>query len=182
MTSAKALASLSPSVKDGDLVRHVTSGGETPPSRVWDGMMGSSLSVSGGGTRSRREESSSVGQDDQMELALLRELKAMASDDEFMFGGDTGNLARALALALKRLGLDTLGITPHSARAGFATDSIVRRIPCQQFKVEGRWQGDSSLKIYTDAIISRAISSVPSVARWRTQGEASEHPLAANIE
>lgn len=88
--------------------------------------------------------------------------------------GDTGKYSRALHRALVRLGLDHLGLTPHSARAGFATDGIVRRIPFQQLKAEGRWASYTNLKIYIDAIVSRAISSVPTVARWRTLGEALE--------
>ena len=159
---------------------NIKGGDVSLPGEGWDdGVI--ALGV-GRGTKSRREEFSLIGTDEQLELALLRKLKAMTSDEELMFGGDPGNLSRALSRALQRLGLESLGVTPHSARAGFATDGIVNKIPFQQLKIEGRWQSDSSLKIYIDAIMSRAISSVPSVARWRSKGEALEQTLLESIE
>ena len=88
-----------------------------------------------------------------------------------MFCGDTGRAARVLHRALVRLNLASLGISPHSARVGFATNAIGRRVPFQELTTAGRRQGDQSLQVYVDAIMSRVVSPVPSVARWRRLGE-----------
>ena len=42
------------------------------------------------------------------------------------------------------------GYTPHSPRAGFASESISDGVPFQQVKEWGRWLVDSSLRVYID--------------------------------
>ena len=49
-------------------------------------------------------------------------------------------------------------------------DAVVAKVPFSELKAAGRWASDSSLKIYLDALMARAISSAPSVLRWRHLG------------
>ncbi|CAK0900847.1 unnamed protein product, partial [Prorocentrum cordatum] len=56
------------------------------------------------------------------------------------------------------LGLD-IHWAPHSARAGFASDSAARGIPFQEIKEAGRRLTESSLRIYVDVVTaSRALA------------------------
>ena len=107
---------------------------------------------------------------EEMEVELLRRLKQSTADEDLVVGMSTQQYAAALRRALVRLGLEDLGITPHSARAGYATDAGVARKPFRDLKLEGRWASDTSLKIYLDALMTRAISAAPSVARWGRLG------------
>ena len=47
--------------------------------------------------------------------------------------------------------------TPHSARAGFASDSVARGIPFQEIKEQGRWLTESSLRIYVDVVTASRV-------------------------
>ena len=47
------------------------------------------------------------------------------------------------------LNLD-IHFTPHSARAGFACDSVARGVPFQEIKKQGRWLTGPSLRICAD--------------------------------
>ena len=50
------------------------------------------------------------------------------------------------------------GWTPHSPRAGYATDAIARDVPFSEVKETGRWFSDSSLRVYIDVIGASGIS------------------------
>ncbi|CAK0821636.1 unnamed protein product, partial [Prorocentrum cordatum] len=54
------------------------------------------------------------------------------------------------------LGLD-IHWTPHSARAGFASDSVARGVPFQDIKEAGRWLTESSLRIYVDVVTASRV-------------------------
>ncbi|CAK0833937.1 unnamed protein product [Prorocentrum cordatum] len=54
------------------------------------------------------------------------------------------------------LGLD-IHWAPHSARAGFASDSVARGIPFQEIKEAGRWLTESSLRIYVDVVTASRV-------------------------
>ena len=49
------------------------------------------------------------------------------------------------------MGLD-VGWTPHSGRAGFASDCRAEGRPFEEIREAGRWQSDSSLRIYLDIV------------------------------
>ena len=71
---------------------------------------------------------------------------------------------------MKRLRLDHLGISAHSARAGFATDAFVAGWLLTDIQLVGRWSSLSSLKIYLDALMSRAISAAHEVGPYQVAG------------
>ncbi|CAK0804568.1 unnamed protein product, partial [Prorocentrum cordatum] len=54
------------------------------------------------------------------------------------------------------LGLD-IHWAPHSARAGFASDSVARGIPFQEIKEAGRWLTEPSLRIYVGVVTASRV-------------------------
>ena len=103
----------------------------------------------------------------EMELELLRRLKQSTADEDLVVGLSTQQYAAALRRALVRFDLEHFGITPHSARAGYATNAVVARKPFRDLNLEGRWALDTSLNTYLDALMSRAI---PPPLRWQDGG------------
>ena len=91
----------------------------------------------------------------------------MGTPDQPVLDCSTTYYANPLRKSCTRLGTGHLGITAHSARTGFATDSVVNRAPFSDIKLAIRWSSDSNVKVYLDAIMSRAMFSVPSVPKCR---------------
>ena len=50
------------------------------------------------------------------------------------------------------------GWTPHSPRAGFASEAIQDGVPFQEIKEAGRWLVDSSLRAYIDLVQTAQIA------------------------
>ena len=67
---------------------------------------------------------------------------------------------RLLRLATSQIGenLD-IDFTPHSFRAGFATEARARGVPIQEVKDEGRWLSDQSFGIYVDLVMAADIAA-----------------------
>ena len=55
-----------------------------------------------------------------------------------------------------QLGL-SVGWTPHSGRAGYASDSRAEGVPFEEVREQGRWQSDSSLRRYLDIVGASSI-------------------------
>ena len=60
------------------------------------------------------------------------------------------NYRRLLIAAQAKLGLQQLGFSPHSPRAGFATEAIADGADFVSVREAGRWLADSSLRTYVD--------------------------------
>ena len=54
--------------------------------------------------------------------------------------------------ALKDLGLTDLHFTPHSLRAGWATQLRLSGMPFSEIQERGRWKNASTLRVYLDAV------------------------------
>ena len=52
----------------------------------------------------------------------------------------------------------TVGWTPHSPRAGFASEAIARGVPFAEVREAGRWRADSSLRTYIDIVAAAQIT------------------------
>ena len=52
----------------------------------------------------------------------------------------------------------SVGWTPHSPRAGFASDAIARGVPFAEVREAGRWRADSSLRTYIDVVSAAQIT------------------------
>ena len=134
----------------------------------------------GRGTKVRREEFGLFSADELIELELLRRLKASGAKYHPAFpvaGHSTDTYNKSIRRALNAKGLGFLDITAHSARAGFATDEIVKGTKFEEVQAAGRWASAKSLRIYLDAVVSRAISSAPEVARFHASGIQLEEDL-----
>ena len=69
-----------------------------------------------------------------------------------------GAYARLIRAAEQALGL-SVGWTPHSARAGFASDGIARGRPAPDIQEEGRWRSAESFRTYVDVITAASINA-----------------------
>ena len=83
---------------------------------------------------------------------LLRECRAATPPGCRMFP----HTLRQYSDELKKIDVEVLGLkagwTPHSPRAGFASDSRAEGWSFEEIREMGRWQADSSLRIYLDVI------------------------------
>ena len=51
-----------------------------------------------------------------------------------------------------------INFTPHSCRAGFASEGRMANRPYSEIKEEGRWISDASFRTYIDVVSAAAIS------------------------
>ena len=65
---------------------------------------------------------------------------------------------RLLRKACQRAGVAEHGFTPHSMRAGWASELRMRGVPFTELKERGRWISDSSLRTYLDAVTTARIN------------------------
>jgi len=88
------------------------------------------------GTKAKRAQTVLLKDEDF--LALLRWVKAKTANDELLFPVSYESYRRCLRRLTLRLKLD-IKFTPHSPRAGFASECIARGKPLATTKELGRW-------------------------------------------
>ena len=98
--------------------------------------------------------------DHRLELivALLRIIVRMTPAHMRLFPYSQSLYRKVLARVQSDLGLQ-LGWTPHSPRAGFASDSRTEGWTFEEVREAGRWSSDSSLRTYLDIIGSANIAT-----------------------
>ena len=106
------------------------------------------------GTKAKRAQFTIVK--DKRAIALLR-WAIQRSTGEKLFPVSYGTYRSALKKHCLHLNLD-LKITPHSPRAGFATQAIADGIPFLTVMELGRWLSESSLRCYVDIVTAASIS------------------------
>lgn len=90
---------------------------------------------------------------DKIVLKLMRWHRSFVRPDAYLSDVRTLNqFSKWLRLATRALGLEHLGWTPHSPRAGRASDMVMLGPPFLQIREAGRWCSDSSLRRYLDVI------------------------------
>jgi integrase len=89
-------------------------------------------------------------------VALLRALRAQTPPGERLFPQSHLTYRNIIAMIDRRLGIQA-NWTPHSPRAGFASDGKAEGVPFQELREQGRWQSDSSLRTYLDVVAASAI-------------------------
>ena len=67
--------------------------------------------------------------------------------------------AACLALGIPRF-------TPHSGRAGFATDALLAGRDFTSIREDGRWLSDASLRVYLDAVAMCSLAASEAGHRW----------------
>jgi len=91
-------------------------------------------------------------------IAALRTLLAGRSPGDPLVGLDHARYAAALKRALQRTGLHASGVpfSPHSFRAGAATQARLDGWPVPRILDAGRWASERSLRIYLDVAMALA--------------------------
>ena len=106
-------------------------------------------------TKAKREQA--VVLRDPVLLGVLRWAAAMAVGGR-LFPYSYAQYRKLLARGEVSMGVEA-GFTPHSPRAGFATDSIAEGAGFIETKEAGRWVCDSSLRVYLDIVGAAAIAT-----------------------
>ncbi len=115
------------------------------------------------GTKVKRAQYSLLRPTDEPTASLFGRV-VLATDSGHLFPYTQPFVARWLKLLEERLHI-SVGWTPHSARAGFATDRISEGWSFTQVKEAGRWISDSSLRTYVDVIQASRID-----LDWKVSG------------
>ena len=115
------------------------------------------------GTKVKRAQYSLLRPDDEPTASLFGRV-VLATDSGHLFPFTQPFVARWLKALEDRLHISA-GWTPHSARAGFATDRIGEGWSFTQVKEAGRWISDSSLRTYVGVTQASRID-----AEWKVSG------------
>ena len=62
--------------------------------------------------------------------------------------------------------LQLFGYSPHSPRAGFASDAMLSARDFTSIREEGRWVSDQSLRIYLDGVSTAQQAAMHDVKLW----------------
>ena len=89
-------------------------------------------------------------------IELLCRLKSVTPASDRLFPYSLYSYRTWLKFLDQRLGL-CAGWTPHSARAGYASDARALGKSFEEIREEGRWTVDSSLRVYLDVAEASAI-------------------------
>lgn len=116
------------------------------------GEAGSNAAVLGLGVRTgtKAKRAQTVIVECPTTVALLRWLKRSSAPGERVVGYTYESYRRLLGVVVKALNLQALGWTPHSPRAGFATDCIAAGLGFARTRELGRWVSEQSLRTYLD--------------------------------
>ncbi|CAE8646492.1 unnamed protein product [Polarella glacialis] len=111
------------------------------------------------GTKAKREQYVIVRESDNISLFhLLLEVRSSTLAEAFIFPHTYNVYRRLLNQADARVGV-SFGLTPHSPRAGFASEGIAAGRPFLELKEVGRWVSEQSFRIYVDIITAHNISN-----------------------
>ena len=97
-------------------------------------------------------------------MLLLRVDCINAARAACVFGFNLGTYQRLLAKACEALQLPAF--TPHSARAGFATDQFLAGVDFVTIREAGRWLSDASLRVYLDAVTAASVEASQAGQEW----------------
>lgn len=110
------------------------------------------------GTKAKRPQSVVLRMNENPDLYfLLTLLKQNTGPEDRLFPHTLEDYNLRLKDAQACLGVD-LGITPHSPRAGFASESIALGRSFTETREGGRWLSDSNLRVYVDVVAAADIS------------------------
>ena len=129
------------------------------------------------GTKAGRQQTVLV--DDPLSLALLRAFRqTVASSDLLSDIRSLTGLSSLMRRAVLDRNLPMPGWTPHSGRAGYATDAYLRGVTLARIAEICRWQSIKTLRIYLDAAsaTASAVSRTLEQHSWVADRCAEEFP------
>ena len=94
--------------------------------------------------------------EDPIAMALIAAFASTTPPGSALSSLDYSQYSRCLHCAARQLGLSTIGYSPHSPRAGWATQLRLSGVPFAEIQERGRWQTASALRIYLDAVAASA--------------------------
>lgn len=103
------------------------------------------------GTKAGRPQG--VKSEHPIAIALLRRLVETADSDAPLAGLSLSQYHTRLKHAMVATGLDAINWSPHSPRAGYASDAVSEGIAFDALREFGRWQHDQSLRTYLDIVL-----------------------------
>ena len=118
------------------------------------------------GTKAKRPQAVLILPDTHaITLLLLRMLVASTPKGRELTGGKTlAQYQAAVTHVCTKLGLPPF--SPHSCRAGFATDAFLSGRDFVSVREEGRWLSDKSLHVYIDGVTAASYASSLAAQRW----------------
>ena len=112
------------------------------------------------GTKLKRAQSVVVSVEHDPDVAaFLRDLVASTPRGLPLVPYSIDTYRRVLKKASAVLGLGGVGWTPHSARAGFASEARASGLTFTEIREIGRWTADSSLRTYLDLVSAASIGA-----------------------
>ena len=113
----------------------------------------------GTGTKVQREQTTYLEWSRDVEVSkLLWRLVHCTHDSDFLFPLSYAQYRALLAQVGEHLQLG-VRFTPHSPRAGFATEESVRGVGVASIRERGRWASEQSFKIYLDIVSASQIEA-----------------------
>ena len=110
------------------------------------------------GTKSKREQTASLDPTKHPEVAgILSLLLEVLGPDDRLVPYSYQTYLNALLGVTQHLGIDA-HVTPHGARAGFATERIAAGEDPTAVRTAGRWESESSFKTYIDVVMASQVS------------------------
>ncbi len=97
---------------------------------------------------------------------LLSLLVSLTPHGHKLFPFSYNQYNRELAAIERALGLD-LGITPHSARAGFASERVALGDSVEETRSAGRWLSELSFRTYVDVVMAAQVQAMVSLAGFK---------------
>ena len=98
------------------------------------------------GTKAKRPQS--VILRGTKKVALLRWLRSSCAPSDRLIGYSCEQMRRLLSKTLTELGLEEIGWSPRSPRAGFASDLVSKGVPFLTVKDLGRWVSEAAARTY----------------------------------
>ena len=96
--------------------------------------------------------------EDEVAIRLIAAFYASTPDQARLTQHSTySSYKRVLDQAWSTGGFSAIRFTPHSARAGWATEMRLRGMAITELKQQGRWSSDKSLACYLDVTATRLL-------------------------
>ena len=116
------------------------------------------------GTKSKREQSATLDPTRYPEVAkILTQLLAVLEMDDYLVPYSYQTFLEALSGVSQHYRIQA-HVTPHSARAGFATERIAAGEDPTTVRLAGRWESEFSFKTYIDVFMASQVTIMLSLS------------------